>query len=234
MRLAFTLTAVILALGSWQASPAAAQTWDVQLRYWPTGVRGDYAGTVVLYNTYFWGLSVRRSFAGDRRAVSFNFDRGAMTYPGLGTGQYTQVWNINLHRNFPLPQGLFSVYAGWGSLSYAAPNAPFGALFQQQQGLRVGVDTRVNLASGWFVVGDLGYGPSGSAEFTNTFVPGPATVQAQFLDARLGVGRAFGSWSVEVGHRWLNWTYTPGANTCASSPCEDRWNGWYLGFNLRR
>lgn len=231
IRRAVVLAAVV-ALGWSQPVPAVARTWDAQIRYWPTSVTGDYAGTIVSYSTYFWGFSLRGSSDSAKWAVSFNFDRGGMTYPGLGSGQFTQVWNLNLHRNFRLPNGLLSGYAGWGALSYEAPNSPFGALSQQQSGLRVGADARINLPNGVYVTGDIGYGPSGSAQFTNTFVPGSVTVQAQFLDARVAVGRNYGRWGVEVGHRWLTWNYTPGPNTCPSTPCQDRWNGWYLGLNV--
>jgi hypothetical protein len=225
---------MVVAMALWLPAPAASQSWTVQLRYWPSSVTGNYGGIVVPYNTYFWGLSLRAPLANDKWAVSFNFDRGDTTIPGFGSGQYSQFWNLNLHRNFPLPNGVFSVYAGWGSLTYEAPNIPGFPLSQQQQGLRVGLDARINLANNWYVTGDFGYGPSGSAQFTNTFVAGTVTVQARSHDARLGVGRTFGPWGLEVGYRWLLWAYTPGPNACATSPCEDRWNGWYLGLNLFR
>jgi hypothetical protein len=231
MRHAAAAVAAVVALGCWP-HPAVARSWDAQIRYWPTSVTGDYAGTIVLYNTYFWGFSLRGSPGDARWAVSVNFDRGEMTYPGLGSGQSMQTWNLNLHRNVRLPNGLLSAYVGWGSLSYQAPNFAFGPLSQLQAGLRAGVDARINLPRGFYVTGDLGYGPSGAAQFTNTFVPGSVTVEAQFLDARLAVGRTYGHWGLEVGHRWLQWNYTPGANTCPSTPCQDRWNGWYVGLNI--
>lgn len=223
---------MVVALGCSPPLPAVASSWDAQIRYWPASVTGDYAGTIVSYNTYFWGLSLRGFAENPAWAVTINFDRGEMTYPGLGSGQFTQIWNLNVHRTFRLPNGRLSAYVGWGSLSYEAPNSPFGALSQQQNGLRAGVDARVNLPRGLYVMGDFGYGPSGTAQFTNTFVPGTVTVQAQFLDARVAVGRTYGQWGLEVGHRWLHWNYTPGPNTCPSTPCHDRWKGWYIGLNI--
>lgn len=212
---------------------ASAAGPTIQLRYWPANNTGTYGPFVIPYNSWLGGITLRNGFHGDAWAWSFNFDYGPSTFPDLGPGQFTQSWNINLHRQFITPSGRFSLYAGWNSLSFEAPNNPGAApLYQRQQSLQLGVDGRLRLSEGWYLTADFAFRPEATADFNNVFSPGLSQVQTQSTDIRAGVARSLGTWEAEIGYRWLRWNYTPGPNSCASSPCGDTWAGWYLGFNF--
>jgi hypothetical protein len=209
--------------------PASAQTW-FQIRYWPTTNSWYYSGGAppdVTSNSTFWGLSVRRSVG--VWGLSFNIDSGQDNFPGGGSPQTETIWNLNLHRNFSLPNGMASIYAGYGSASY---NATTPNWVWSQQGFRIGADFRMNLQNNLYVVGDLGYGPFGNVTLTNIFVGGTTTEPASVLDWRLGAGIKRGPWEFEAGYRSFNWRVTPSATTCATTPCGTAWAGWYLGVNF--
>jgi len=225
---ALALTACVVLL----AIPARAASHAIQIRYWPSSTTGTYGSFVIPYNTSFTGFSVRSNVRGDAWAVSFNFDRGPSDFPGLGPGQYTQTWNLNIHRQFPLPAGMVGVYVGWSALAFEAPNNSPAPLHQRQQSLQFGLDGRVNLRRGWYITADVALRPGAMAEFNNTFVPGLSYVQTESFETRLGLGRRSGPWQGEIGYRWLTWSYAPGPSTCSAAPCADRWEGWFAAVNF--
>jgi hypothetical protein len=227
MRRVFLVLAVVAALSLAVTVPASAQTW-FQVRYWSTKAVFNFGGLTTDYTSNPVGFTVRHGFLNNDWALSLNYDSGSNTFndPISTTNRW---WNINLHRNFMMANGRVSVYAGYASALWDAPD-----LSQRFEltGARLGVDGRFVISGNWYVTGDFSYGPFGTASVNNYLGPGSATINASVTDARVGLGYMWGQWGVEGGYRWLTHNYTPGANSCPVSPCSDRWNGWYVGLNF--
>ncbi len=207
--------------------PASAQTW-IQLRYTSANAQFNFAGATTNYTANLGGATIRHNLSGGTWGLSLNLDTGNDNV-STGVATTSTWWNVNLHRNFPIATGMFSLYAGWGSASWSA-----NAISQtySQQGLRIGADLRHNLPGNWYLTGDIGYGPWGNATTNNYILPGAATIQASVTDGRVGVGHMFGPWGLEGGYRWIAQTYTPGAGSCPANPCYDHWGGWYVGLGI--
>jgi hypothetical protein len=237
MRRSFIVMAVAVALILSTSLPASAQTW-IQLRYWSTSGQWFYGGFQPTYNSNLFGLSLRRDIAGGVWGLSFNLDRGGVTNysaGSLGTDAYNQFWNLSLHRNFAMPNGRVSIYAGVGSLSWEGPSGGvFIPYYVRQTGFRLGADARVNIAGGpWYLVGDIGFMPRQSASQSGWTVLGTQTESASVVNWHAGVGYQVNPMvGLEAGYRGLTWTFTPTPMCGGATPCNFRWNGWYAGVNV--
>jgi len=236
--LALAVAAVLLLALS---VPASAQTW-IQLRYWGVSNNASFSNILTdKFSTNPAGIGIRRNLMGGQWALSFNFDQGSFTKPAgnfaawTTANQYNRFWNLNVHRNFTAPNGaMFSMYGGWQSTSVEWPNWPLpGGAYVRQSGLRVGADTMIPFAGNWYFKGDLGYGFGGNLTHNNFTIVGTGTGNGNVLDWRAGLGYNFNpTWGLEAGYRGIQWTINPSATTCASTPCNFKWNGWYFGLNF--
>lgn len=223
--------AIVLLLAT--TVPASASTW-VQIRYSNTNDVANNVGFQSTWTSPLIGASVRTDFMGGMWAGSFNFDSGAINNfgPGaVGTGAYNRFWDFNLHRNMPLPSGMASIFVGWGSIAFETPNFPGGG-FVRQTGPRAGVDAKVMFATNWYAVGSFAYQFSGNGQQLNAFSGGTAAISGSALDYHAGIGRTFGNWAIEGGYRVIDLNVSPSAATCATTPCNLRWPGWYVGLNF--
>jgi hypothetical protein len=225
------IVAVAVALVVAAGAPASAATY-FQLRYWSTNQLWNAPGAGPdTWSSPMFGFSIRRDIIGGAWALSFNYDNGPLNNAaGLAAspGDYNRFWNLNLHRNFSLTNGMASVYAGYGSLAIEGPTFPYHV---RQRGPRVGIDAKVNFRENWYVVGDVAYTFGGTAEQLNYSIGGLVNLNASAVEYRAGLGYMRGRWGIEGGYRVIDWRHNTAA-FCGGPSCSFNWSGWYAAVNL--
>jgi hypothetical protein len=215
------------------AAPTGAQTplqHTFTLRYWGSNFSFDNPGlTAFSYNQPGWGLSYRGDAVTMPYSFSANFDRlnaGGMFW------ETATLWNANVHyRLGTIPNGKFSVFAGYGSVNVSEQT---GGQSGTGSGFRLGADFLFNLQAqqltGFYVTGEVAWGPGWGTNFP--VLPGLAGGSS--IEYKLALGHDFGQgMAAQVGWRSFSWDI-PTSPGCFSPGCDFRWSGWTLEFLMRR
>lgn len=182
-------------------------------------------------------LSARRDLAGSW-ALSLNGDSGAQrnwaaNWVTANSGR-DSMWNVNLHRTFPLATDTFSLFLGYESAGWSSvfPAVSTTSQSGRYTGARFGGDLTVRTGNNLTITGWVATGLGGTVVNSWPGVTPNESISGSYFEWGTIVGWSVSpTWSVDVGYRGLSMS-TSGP-TASFVQYKVGWTGWTIGVTAR-